>query len=76
MPTVSIRLDEKTNKRLEVLAARTGRTKTYYVRAAVLAQIEDLEDLHEAERAFLELRSGRDQVYSLSDVERRLGLAD
>ena len=76
MPTVSIRLDEKTNKRLEVLAAKTGRTKTYYVRTAVLAQIEDLEDLHEAERAFIELRSGRDQVYSLKDVERRLGLAD
>jgi RHH-type rel operon transcriptional repressor/antitoxin RelB len=69
-------LDEKTNKRLEALAARTGRTKTYYVRAAVLAQIEDLEDLYEAERAFLELRSGRDQAYSLSDVKRRLGLAD
>ncbi len=76
MPTVSIRLDEKTNKRLEILAAKTGRTKTYYVRTAVLAQIEDLEDLHEAERAFIELRSGRDQVYSLKDVERRLGLAD
>lgn len=76
MPTVSIRLDEKTNKRLEVLAARTGRTKTYYVRTAVLAQIEDLEDLHEAERAFLDLRTGRDQVHSLKDVERRLGLAD
>ncbi len=76
MPTVSIRLDEKTNKRLEVLAAKTGRTKTYYVREAVLSKIEDLEDLHAAERAILDLKSGRDQVYSLKDVERRLGLAD
>ncbi len=76
MPTVSIRLDEKTNKRLEVLAAKTGRTKTYYVREAVLSKIEDLEDLHAAEQAILDLRSGRDQVYNLKDVERRLGLAD
>lgn len=76
MPTVSIRLDEKTNKRLEVLAAKTGRTKTFYVREAVLSKIEDLEDLHAAEQAILDLRSGRDQVYTLKEVERRLGLAD
>jgi TraY domain len=32
-------------KRLEKLARRTGRTKTYYVREAILEHLEEIEDL-------------------------------
>ena len=41
---LAIRLPEDIEKRLDRLAKRTGRTKTYYAREAVLAHIEDLED--------------------------------
>ncbi len=32
-----VRLDEATEGRLERLAAKTGRTKTFYARAAIVA---------------------------------------
>ena len=41
---LSVRLDPKIEKRLKALAAKTGRTKTYYVREAILEHLEDMED--------------------------------
>src|SRR5208337_2590875 len=46
---LAIRLPMSIEKRLEKLARRTGRTKTYYVREAILEHLEDLEDLYLAE---------------------------
>jgi len=34
---LAVRLDAETEARLEALAARTGRTKTFYAREALLA---------------------------------------
>jgi len=36
---LAIRLPESVGKRLEKLARRTGRTKTYYVREAILQHL-------------------------------------
>ncbi len=41
---VTIRLPAEIDDRLTALAGRTGRTKTYYAREAILAFIDDLED--------------------------------
>lgn len=41
---LSIRLDPDTEKRLAALAARTGRTKSYYAREALLAHLDEMED--------------------------------
>jgi RHH-type rel operon transcriptional repressor/antitoxin RelB len=43
---LAVRLPEEIEKRLEMLAKKTGRTKTYYVREAVINQLEDLEDIY------------------------------
>jgi RHH-type rel operon transcriptional repressor/antitoxin RelB len=40
---LAIRLPQSIEKRLEKLARRTGRTKTYYVREAILEHLEDIE---------------------------------
>ena len=48
---LAIRLPPAIEKRLEKLARRTGRTKTYYVREAILEHLQDLEDMRLAERA-------------------------
>jgi RHH-type rel operon transcriptional repressor/antitoxin RelB len=48
---LAIRLPKSIEKRLEKLARRTGRTKTYYVREAILEHLEDSEDLYLAEGA-------------------------
>jgi len=71
---LAIRLPEKIEKRLERLAKRTGRTKTYYAREAILQHIEDLEDIYIAEKRLAEIRSGRAKTIPLEEVLRQYGL--
>ena len=73
---LAIRLPQSIEKRLERLAQRSGRTKTYYAREAILKHIEDLEDAYEAERILERVRAGRERIYTLDEVARRLGLDD
>lgn len=44
MSAMSIRLSDDEVRRLEALAARTGRSKTFYVREAVHEHLADLEE--------------------------------
>ncbi|MPV50669.1 TraY domain-containing protein [Pseudactinotalea sp. HY160] len=48
---LSIRLTAEEEARLDALAARTGRSKTFYVRQAVRAHLADLEELYWADEA-------------------------
>lgn len=41
---LSIRLPEEIEARLADLAARTGRTKTFYAKEAILEHIDEIED--------------------------------
>jgi RHH-type rel operon transcriptional repressor/antitoxin RelB len=43
---LSVRLPKEIEKKLEYLAHKTGRTKTFYVREAVVHYIVDLEDTY------------------------------
>lgn len=71
---LAIRLSESVEKRLARLAKRTGRTKTFYARQAILQHLEDLEDLYLAQERLKALRAGRSRAFSLDEVERDLGL--
>ena len=55
---LAVRLDEATEKRLAALAARTGRTKTFYAREAILTHLDDLEDFYLAEERMRTVRDG------------------
>ncbi len=46
---LAIRLPEQIEKRLGRLAKRTGRTKTYYAREAILQHLDELEDIYLAD---------------------------
>ena len=76
MTSVSLRLPDDVTQRLNQLAARTGRTKTFYMVQAICEHIDDLEDLYLAEQRLLEVRAGRSKTHSLEQVERDLGLAN
>ena len=65
---LAIRLPETIEKRLEKLAKRTGRTKTYYAREAILQHLEELEDIYLAERRLAEIRAGRAKAIPLKAV--------
>jgi RHH-type rel operon transcriptional repressor/antitoxin RelB len=73
---LAIRLPEKIEKRLDRLAKRTGRTKTYYAREAILQHLEDLEDIYLAEKRLEAVRSGRSRAIPLAKIMRRYGLDD
>jgi RHH-type rel operon transcriptional repressor/antitoxin RelB len=71
---LTIRLPKSVEKRLEELARRTGRTKSFYVREAILRHLEDLEDLYLAERALERIRNREDDTIPLEEVMKRHGM--
>jgi RHH-type rel operon transcriptional repressor/antitoxin RelB len=73
---LAIRLPANIEQRLDQLAKRTGRTKTYYAREAILQHIDDLEDVYYAEKALADIRSGRSKPVPLEKVMRRYGVED
>ena len=73
---LAIRLPKEIELRLDNLAKATGRTKTFYAREAILAYIEDMEDLYLADKSMRALKSGKVKAIPLDQVERNLGVAD
>ncbi|TRO78691.1 type II toxin-antitoxin system RelB family antitoxin [Desulfuromonas acetexigens] len=69
---LAVRIPADIENRLEELARKTGRTKTYYVREALTEYLAALEDHYLAEER---LRENRPAI-PLDEVERTLGLAD
>lgn len=75
MPT-SIRLEPEIEARLDALAARTGRTKAYYLRQLITDNLEDLETYYRAVEISERIRRGEEKTYPLAEVMRELGLDD
>jgi RHH-type transcriptional regulator, rel operon repressor / antitoxin RelB len=73
---LAIRLPASIEKRLDKLARRTGRTKTFYAREAILRHLQDLEDIYKAEEVLERVRAGKEETYSLNDVKSRLDLGN
>jgi RHH-type rel operon transcriptional repressor/antitoxin RelB len=71
---LAIRLPEKIEKRLARLAKKTGRTKTYYAREAILKHLDDLEDIYLAEKRMEAIESGRVKTVPLEEIMRQHGL--
>ena len=72
----SIRLPIEAEKRLDALAAHTGRTKAYYLREIIERGLEDLEDYYLAADIMEQVRKGNEAVFTLNAVEQELRLAD
>ena len=73
---LAIRLSPDIEQRLDELSKKTGRTKTYYARQAILEYLDDLEDIYLAEAALERIQRGEERTYTLDEVGKRLGLAD
>ena len=68
---LALRLPPAIEKRLGALAKKTGRTKSFYAREAILRQIEDIEDYYLA-RQRLAGGGARGPRVALESVERRV----
>lgn len=68
----NVRLPDVTYERLKALAARTGRSASYYIREAIEEHLDDLEDVYLAEQTLERLRRGEDTVVSAEEFWRGL----
>lgn len=71
---VSIRLDPDIEQRLDYLAAKTGRAKSYYLRELIEGGLGDLEDFYLADAAMERVRRGSEKLIDASEVRKDLGL--
>ena len=68
--TSVVRISRALDERLDALAARTGRRKSFYASKAIERYLEDLEDYHAAKKALKDSKKS----YSLDELARKLGL--
>jgi RHH-type rel operon transcriptional repressor/antitoxin RelB len=73
---LALRLPEDIERRLEALAKRSGRSKSFYAREAILEHLDDLEAAYLSDEILKRVESGQEQTYTLEDLEKELGLAD
>ncbi len=72
---LSVRLPGDLESRLQSLADRTGRSKTYYVIEAIREYIEVMEDIYLAEGEIEAMRAGRSESLPLEEVMKHYGMA-
>ena len=56
------------------MASKTGRSKSFYIREAILEHLDDMEALYVAEKELRAIRAGRAQAVSLEEVMNQYGL--
>ena len=67
---LSVRLTPEIMERLELLAAKTGRTKSFYAREAILRYLEDMEDTFIA----IERLETPEKRWTLAELENEVDL--
>jgi RHH-type transcriptional regulator, rel operon repressor / antitoxin RelB len=73
---LALRLPPEIEARLDELAKRTGRSKSFYARQAILEHLDDLEDIYVAEQRLEEYRRGDSETVSLAELMARYGMED
>lgn len=66
---LNIRLDEELDRRLEALAARTGRTKAFYAGEAIEGFLDDWEDYFLAKDALTEFRESGEPSIPVDGID-------
>ena len=67
---IAIRLHTDTESRLECRAKKTGRTKTFHAREAILEHVDHSEDIYLASRRL----ESPPKIYSAEKVKHELNL--
>ncbi len=67
---LGVRLGPELEKRLDLLAKKTGRSKSFYAKEAIRKYVEDREDVLLAD----EVLRRNEPTFTLEEVRRALGL--
>ena len=65
---LTVRLPEEIEARLQALAKATGRSKSYYVRQAIVEKLEEMEDAYLGSTVLERIRRGDERVLSAADI--------
>ena len=74
--TVTIDLPREMEHRLNLLAARTGRSKALCLHEIIEQGIADMEDYYRAADVRERVRKGEEPVFSAAEARSHLGLDD
>ncbi|WP_421759966.1 type II toxin-antitoxin system RelB family antitoxin [Devosia sp.] len=74
MKQTAVRLPDETYERLQAMAEKTGRTATFYIREAIEAHLEDLEDVYMADAVLARREQGDARTVNLDELDSALGL--
>ena len=72
--TYSIRLPNEIENRLEKLSSKTGRSKSFYDKEAILEHLDDIEDVYLAEKRLEDVRAGRTLTIPLQKIMKKYGM--
>jgi len=73
---LALRLPEDIERRLEALSRRSGRSKSFYAREAILEHLDNLEAAYLSDEILKRVENGEEKTLTLDELERELGLAD
>ena len=66
--TVTFRTSSKIKKRVEALAKKTHRSKSFYYNLLLEEYLENLEDIYLTDQVLADIRSGKQKTYSAEEV--------
>lgn len=66
---MNVRIDEELDSRLDALAKRTGRTKSFYAVEAIKDFLDDQEDYFLAKDSLAEFRNSGETAIDMDDVD-------
>ncbi len=72
--TVAVRLTVDQQKRLDALAARTGRTRSFFVREAIEQHLDELEERFWADEVITRYEGSAQSTRPWSEVKAELDL--
>lgn len=71
---ISVELSSETEKRLNILLAKTGRLKSECLQEIIENGLEDLEDYYLANSVLERVKNGEEAIFSSHEVRKELGL--
>jgi RHH-type rel operon transcriptional repressor/antitoxin RelB len=71
---LALRLPSEIEERLDLLASRTGRTKSFYAREAIITYLEELEERYWEDAVVQRWEQSDQETISAEEFKRELDL--